>query len=136
MGDYSWMKRFKVEAPGDREYIEAMGLMYGTHEDDRITAERCLKAMELFRKGALMGNLRCVNQMHYCYEGRPGIPYDPVEWQNWIARYRALQQGEPDWLEWDWKREIERGWQQDPEMQKKPLEFWLEKYRPRKREGT
>lgn len=31
MGDNSWMKRFKVEAPGDREYIEAMGLMYGTH---------------------------------------------------------------------------------------------------------
>ena len=49
---------------------------------------------------------------------------------------RELAQGEPDWLEWDWKREIERGWQQDPEMQKKPLEFWIEKYRPRKREGT
>ena len=104
--------------------------MYGTYEDDPITAERCQKAMELFRKGALMGNWKCVNQMHYCYEGHPGIPYDPVEWQNWMARYRALQQGESDWLEWDWKREIERGWQQDPEMRKKPLEFWLEKYRP------
>lgn len=101
MGDYSWIAKFRPQKPGDKEYVDGMVALYGPDQDRICDPD---KAFAHFKKGVELGNLRCVTQMHYCYEQGWGVPQDVNEAFNWTARALALERDEPDWRDWTWTR--------------------------------